>query len=97
MIIKNIIITSLLTLAFAHNADAQQFNELTYTPTKSEFRLFAPDSAKKIVVRIYDSGLGGKPLTTIKMRHTSTDRWTALVKGNLKGKFYTFDISNDKK
>ena len=97
MIIKNIIITSLLTLAFAHNADAQRFNELTYSSTKSEFRLFAPDSAKKIVVRIYDSGLGGKPLRTIKMRHTAADRWTALAKGNLKGKFYTFDISGDKK
>lgn len=86
-----------MAIVFTHNATAQQFNELTYSATKSEFRLFAPDSAKKVVVRIYDCGLGGKPIRTIKMRHAGCQTWTASAQGNMIGKFYTFDTSNNKK
>lgn len=97
MTTKNLFITSLIALFVTQSAHAQQFNELTYTPEKSTFNLFAPNTAKKVVVRIYDNGIGGKPVRTVKMKRFADNDWTASVKGNLKGKFYTFDISGDKK
>jgi pullulanase len=87
----------LIALFVTQSAHAQQFNELTYTPEKSTFHLFAPNTAKKVVVRIYDNGIGGKPVRTVNMKRFADNDWTASVKINLKGKFYTFDISGDKK
>lgn len=50
-------------------------------------------SAKPSVkIRIYKDGLIGKPVKTIKMKSVCKDRWEATVKGDLKGKFYTFDM-----
>jgi pullulanase len=97
MTTKNLFITSLIALFVTQSAHAQQFNELTYTPEKSTFHLFAPNTAKKVVVRIYDNGIGGKPVRTVNMKRFADNDWTASVKINLKGKFYTFDISGDKK
>ena len=71
---------------------AQQFNEMTYTPEKTTFSLFAPDYAKAVRLRLYKAGMGGKAVKTIKMTHSGQERWTAEVKGDLKGMFYTFDM-----
>ena len=68
------------------------FDEMSYTPEATTFKLFAPDNAKKVVVRIYQEGLGGKAQKTVKMTKAGTDLWQATVKGNLMGKFYTFDM-----
>jgi pullulanase len=66
-----------------------KFDEVTYTPKQTTFQLFAPADAKKVVVRIYKDGQGGKALKTIKM--TQKDGiWTATVAGDLMNKFYTF-------
>ena len=44
-------------------------------------------------MRIYKDGVGGKPIKTVQMRRTAeTDLWQAEVKGNLLGKYYTFDM-----
>lgn len=45
----------------------------------------------RVILRIYDQGLGGKPVKTVRMKQAGENRWTAVVKGDLKGKFYTFD------
>ena len=73
---------------------AQDFNfdEMTYSQSQTVFRLFAPSSAKKVVVRIYKDGVGGKALKTVKMEPAGKDLWKATVKGNLSGCFYTFDM-----
>ena len=73
---------------------AQQFNEMTYTKEKTTFSLFAPDDAKVVKLRIYRDGLGGKPVKTLKMTHSGQERWTAEVKGDLMGMFYTFDTGH---
>ena len=75
-------------------ANTQDFNfdEMTYSPSQTQFKLFAPNDAKRVVVRIYQEGQGGKALKTVKMKHTGQNLWTARVKGNLSGKFYTFDM-----
>ena len=88
----------LLTLFLTFNASlftlmAQdfKFDEVTYTPQQTTFRLFAPADAKKVVVRIYKEGQGGKALKTLKM--TLKDGiWTATAAGDLMNKFYTFDM-----
>ena len=65
------------------------FNEMTYTHSKTIFRLNAPS---KPTLRLYDAGRGGKAYKKIKMKPDGDNRWVAEVSGDLKGKFYTFDI-----
>ena len=71
---------------------AQPFQEVVYSPEKTVFTLFAPNDAKQVVVRIYDEGLGGKVGKTIKMKRIANEQWQTTVKGDLMGKFYTFDM-----
>ena len=71
---------------------AQTFKEVDYTPEKTVFSLFAPNDAKKVTVRIYKEGLDGKAVKTVKMSRTADEQWTATIKGDLMGKFYTFDV-----
>ena len=93
---KKLIFAGLLSLLFPRFAAAQTqtqtFQEVSYSPEKTVFTLFAPNDAKKVVVRIYQEGLGGKALKTIKMTRTANEQWQATVKGDLMGKFYTFDM-----
>jgi pullulanase len=71
---------------------AQTFQEVNYTPQQTQFSLFAPNDAKKVTVRIYNQGKDGKAVKTVKMSRTDNEQWQATVKGDLMGKFYTFDI-----
>ena len=93
---KTLIFAGLLSLLFPRFAAAQTqtqtFQEVSYSPEKTIFTLFAPNDAKKVVVRIYQEGLGGKALKTIKMTRTANEQWQTTVKGDLMGKFYTFDM-----
>ncbi len=83
--------TSLFGL-FAQTLSAQGiFNEMSYQQDKTEFRLNAPTAA---TLRIYDNGSDTKAAKTVKMKKASNGEWVATVKGNLKGKFYTFDTGN---
>lgn len=83
--------TSLFGL-FAQTLPAQGiFNEMSYQQGKTEFRLNAPTAA---TLRIYDNGSDTKAAKTVKMKKASNGEWVATVKGNLKGKFYTFDTGN---
>ena len=79
-----------MTTAAIHSQDFD-FDEVTYTPEATTFRLFAPADAKKVTVRIYRDGLGGKALKTVKMNYAD-GIWQATVKGDLTGRFYTFDM-----
>ena len=54
--------------------------------------LFAPNEAKKVTVRIYKDGLGGKAIKTVKMQKAGNEQWAATIKGDMMGKFYTFDV-----
>ena len=88
---KKLIFAGLLSLLFPHKVVAQPFQEVNYAPEKTVFSLFAPNDAKKVTLRIYQEGLGGKVLKTVKMQRTDNEQWTATVRGDLMGKFYTFD------
>ena len=85
-----LLLTALLIMVTTAQAQDFRFDEVTYTPQQTTFRLFAPADAKKVVVRIYKDGMGGKALKTIKM--TPKDGlWTCTAQGDMMNKFYTFD------
>lgn len=88
---KNILVMGILSFLLAPKAGAQTFSEACYTPGLTRFQLFAPDNAKQVTLRIYDDGQGGKPVKTVKMKRTAAETYSAELKGDLKGKFYTFD------
>ena len=83
------------------------FGEMIYSKVKTLFKLNAPttvnldgmtgattqiDKKIQVEIHIYEDGQGGKAIKTIKMKASGENRWEATVKGDLKGKFYTFDI-----
>lgn len=83
------------------------FDEVVYSAGQTVFNLNAPttgndmprNSAKQkkskpyATLRIYRDGESGKAFKTVKMKQNGENRWTATIKGDLKGKFYTFDVS----
>ena len=85
---------TLLSFLFPKPAAAQDFhfNEVNYTTEKTQFVLFAPNDAKRVTLRLYRDGQGGKAVKTIKMQRTANEQWQADVRGNLMGQFYTFDV-----
>ena len=89
---KKFFLFGFLSFLFPKSSAAEPFQEMTYTPEKTLFALFAPNDAKKVTLRIYEEGLGGKALKTVSMKRTANEQWTATVKGDLMGKFYTFDM-----
>ena len=97
---KKLLLAGLLTVLAAKPAMSQDFDfdEMAYTPEVTTFKLFAPAKAKGVKVRIYKDGQGGKPLKTVTMKAFSPGQegavWTATVKGDLMGRFYTFDTGH---
>ena len=62
-----------------------QFDEMTYSPEQTVFKLFAPNNAKCTVK------VGKKK---VKMRKAGECLWTATVKGDLKGQPYVFNTGH---
>lgn len=87
---RHILIAAALTMAMTVSAQ-QTFNEVEYSPKATTFKLFAPIDSRKVVVRLYDAGIGGKAKKNVRMTCTGNDIWSVTIDGNLKGKFYTFD------
>ena len=87
-IVLCLLFVTMQTLVTAHDF---RFDEMTYSPEKTVFRLFAPTDAKGVKVRIYKDGIGGKVLKTVKMK-LQDSLWTAEIQGDLQGRFYTFDM-----
>ena len=82
----------LCTMCNVLSLSAQTFKEAIYTPEKTVFTLFAPSTAKSVTVRLYRNGQDSKATKAVKMKRTGQDWWTAEVKGDLMGQFYTFDM-----
>ena len=90
MKIKYYLAASIAALMLSQGAAAQEkFDEVSYTPSATTFRLNAPS---KPVLRLYDEGVGGKAYKKLKLTQSGDNTWSVVVKGDLKGKFYTFDI-----
>ena len=94
MRIEKLIFTALTATILPTALKAQQtFNEMMYSKEKTMFVLNSPTAGKSsVTIRLYKDGQGGKAYKTLKMKKMGDERWEATVKGDLKGKFYTFDI-----
>ena len=88
---KLVLFLLFMTMTIFATAQNFRFDEMVYSPEKTTFKLFAPADAKSVKVRIYQNAQGGKALKTIKMQYAD-GLWTATVKGDLLGRFYTFDM-----
>ena len=67
---------------------------VNYSPSASAFSVETNADAQQVKLRIYKDGLGGKPVKTVNMKRSQAGGtlWQAEIKGDLKGKFYTFDV-----
>ena len=70
-------------------------NECVYTPEHTQFAFWS-NVAEQMEVRIYEYGEGqivfdydGEPMQVVPLTKGENDFWTATVKGDLAGKYYT--------
>ena len=92
MKLSTIILSTLLATALPQAISAQgSFNEMLFAKDKTVFTLNSPD---KPTLRLYDNGTDGKAIKTIRMKKAEDGLWRAEVKGDISGKFYTFDTGN---
>ena len=73
-----------LMMACKPNMEAFHFDEMTYSPDKTVFRLFAPTDAECFVVTDKDS---------VRMTLDADSIWTATLKGDHKGETYQFSVN----
>jgi pullulanase len=68
-----------------------------YTHDAMEFRIFAP-TAKTVSVVLYDEPSGNEGRSVRPLRQQSNGFWDAMLRGDLRGKFYTYllDASDPK-
>ena len=69
---------------------------LTYSATKSVFRIWSP-TAEKAELLLYKDGTVGSPATTVPMQKSNDGTWIATQTGDKKGLFYTFRVMIGKK
>jgi pullulanase len=65
--------------------------ELIYGAQSSKFRVWAP-IASEVKLLLYDNGAEGGAYSTLDMKRSDQGTWALEVDGDLKGKFYTFQI-----
>ena len=95
---KKYIFFALLAMATTHmTAQEFDFNEVTYTPAQTTFRLFAPKKAK-VSVEIGSSFLSTEaaPNQKYKMRLGKDGIWTVTVNQDLKDHKYWFEVDGKK-
>lgn len=93
---KRIAISILMALSImsAGNVQAQ---EMTWSPTATRFSLWSPE-AEGVRVNIYADGIGGTPLNTYSLPTAAgKGMWATVLKQDLKGKYYTFQIKKNGK
>lgn len=67
---------------------------LTYSKRKSIFKIWAP-TAMDARILLYDEGVGGKPFLVKPMKKGRHGVWSVKIRGDLEGKFYTFQVLVD--
>lgn len=71
-----------------------EWTEMIYSSHETVFQLWAP-SAQEVRVLLYDEGQGGAPRKMFTMQPVKNGLWSVKVGGNLKGKFYAFNVKID--
>lgn len=75
---------------------AEEINEMSYSPAKTDFHLWSPE-ADEVRVLLYESGDSGSALRSIDMVPGKDGVWNAEYIGDLMGKFYTFNVKKNKR
>ncbi|HEY9551505.1 MAG TPA: alpha-amylase family glycosyl hydrolase, partial [Prevotella sp.] len=90
-------VAALLLMSMHAFAQEKPFDEVSYTPTETTFKLFAPSAAKRVWLHIYGRDYTEQPWMDKrkKMKLVGKDRWQITVKGDLKGRYYTFEVCDD--
>ena len=70
--------------------------ELTYTPSGSKFRVWSP-AADQVKLLLFEDGTEGSAYEVSDMKRSNSGTWTLAVDGDLKGRFYTFQIRKGEK
>lgn len=66
--------------------------EMSYSPSCTHFSLWSP-VADQVKVNIYKQGEGGEMESAHSLTHNFDGTWSATIHGNLKGKFFTFQVT----
>lgn len=64
-----------------------------YNWNKTDFKLWAP-LASNVVLNLYEKGLDKEPYQTVELSKKEKGVWHTSVPGNLKGKYYTYSVTN---
>jgi pullulanase len=64
---------------------------LSYAPSHSAFRIWAP-TAEKAELRLYATGIGGQVQSVVDMKKSEAGTWTASIGGDQKGRYYAFRV-----
>ena len=92
MKLSTITLSTLLATVTPQAISAQgTFNEMLFAKDKTVFTLNSPTPP---TLRLYDNGTDGKAIKAIRMKKAEDGLWRAEVKGDISGKFYTFDTGN---
>ena len=75
------------------NIPTTPIEEMSYTPEKTSFELWAP-TAESAVVRLYN---GDNLAEEVALNKSDNGLWRAEVKGDKKGMYYTFQVTVDGK
>ncbi|MFK7908213.1 MAG: type I pullulanase [Chitinophagales bacterium] len=62
---------------------------LTYTPTVSTFKIWAP-TASEAKINLYETGIDGEAIEAQNMNRLEGGIWRIDIEGDFKGKYYTF-------
>jgi len=65
--------------------------ELSYSPKGSKFRVWSP-TADEVKLLLFDNGIEGAAYLMKNMHRSKSGTWVVAVSGDLKGKFYTFQV-----
>jgi pullulanase len=69
---------------------------VTWSHKQTTFKVWAP-KASAVKLRLYDAGNGGEAIKEIDLEKRSNGMWKAVVKKDLKNKYYTFQVMQDGK
>ena len=64
---------------------------MNYSPEATRFSLWAP-TATEVKVLLYEAGKGGSAYRMVSMEAGEKGMWSVTVEGDLKGKFYAFNV-----
>ena len=92
---KLVLILLLMTMTTFATAQEFSFDEPEfYAPDFVQFSTNGPDSCDYVILRIYDTATSENPCHAANMIHGGDNLWVIGMRGNLKGKFYTYDFGH---